>query len=483
MSAWTGLRSRRFLSIASIAAAVVVLGGVATGVTLTGKPSNHNSSGLSGAPAQPASAKSPFRAVANVTPPVAVSACRTPTPFTYRGTLSASAAGTVTYQWVYSAGKPGPVHTVRFTKAGHTVVNGATVKPRKAGGGWGEIKVISPAVQTSNKAMYKLLCGGGSAGGITVTAAVEPAARTVSCATAPLAFTATGSITASRAETVRYHWAQPDGASSAPATLVFTKPGTQPVVPLTIRPPAASGSGAAVLVVTSPVTAASSPATYTLTCTASTTSPIAPALAGNPPPPTSTGSGPTGGPPPLPPNLSVTANIPATAYVGLPYSGTVTVTGGVGPYNWSAVSGLPDGLTATANGATLTISGTPAFWGTSGGGGSVTDSYSLPQTGYWEFKIAVVYAPVIISCPTEQATDGQPYLGTLTATGGNGTALTWSVPALPPDLTGTADGGTYTISGTPDVVFSGTSYDYELDVIVSDSQTSFGESCNIVINP
>ena len=40
------------------------------------------------------------------------------------------------------------------------------------------------------------------------------------------------------------------------------------VAPLTITPPGDPGSGQAVLVVTSPVAAASSPATYTLTCKA-----------------------------------------------------------------------------------------------------------------------------------------------------------------------------------------------------------------------
>ena len=55
------------------------------------------------------------------------------------------------------------------------------------------------------------------------------------------------------------------------------------VAPLTITPPSDPASGQAVLVVTSPVAAASSPATYTLTCkappplTLAATSPVSPA--------------------------------------------------------------------------------------------------------------------------------------------------------------------------------------------------------------
>jgi hypothetical protein len=63
---------------------------------------------------------------------------------------------------------------VNFTAAGQHLVTGETVTATAAGGGWGEIKVISPVARTSNEAAYKLLCGGSSVGGVTVTAAVAP---------------------------------------------------------------------------------------------------------------------------------------------------------------------------------------------------------------------------------------------------------------------------------------------------------------------
>ncbi len=441
MIRWGSGGRRRVLAIASIAAAVVVIGGAATAVTLTEMNQNHTTASRSGSPS--------FKAVATVTPPVSASKCATPTAFTYSGVLSAAAPGTVKYQWVYSSRKPGPVRTLTFTRAGHKAVTGETVKSGTAGSGWGEIKMISPAAQTSNQATYKLVCGSGSVGGITATAAVTPAARTVSCVTAPPAFTATGSISASKAERVTYHWARPGGANSAPATLTFTKPGTKAVKPLTITPPRASGSGKAVLVVTSPVSTASSPATYTLTCTSPTTQPAT----NQTPPPAGSTTPPPASYPPVPHTMSVTVNAPTTTTVGQPYSGTVTATGGDGNYTWSAASKLPPGLTATANGATLTISGTPTALGQWTPYGYANDGEYPAATAAWSLVITVSETPVTItnSAPVS-ATVGQPYSGTLTATGGEG-SYTWSTASmlLPPGLTATANGATLTISGTPTV--------------------------------
>ncbi len=152
-----------------------------------------------------------FKAVANVTPPVAASKCTTPTSFTYSGTLTATAPGTVKYQWVYSSGKPGPVQTVSFTGAGHKAVSGETVKTKKAGNGWAEIKMVSPVALTSNKASYKLLCSSTATGQISASASVQVPAATGTCPATPPNLTATGSITDAKAGTVTYYWAQSDG--------------------------------------------------------------------------------------------------------------------------------------------------------------------------------------------------------------------------------------------------------------------------------
>jgi hypothetical protein len=59
------------------------------------------------------------------------------------------------------------------------------------------------------------------------------------------------------------------------------------------------------------------------------------------------------------PGIEIVGQLPA-GFVGEPYSATVSVRGGLGPYTMSAASVLPAGLTATDNGnGSLTIAGTP----------------------------------------------------------------------------------------------------------------------------
>jgi hypothetical protein len=561
-----GGRKRRGLGIAAIAAAaVLVIGGAGTEVTLKQQDRGNGTASSSGSSPQLMAAKSSFTAEANVTPPLASAKCTTPTTFRYGGTLSAATPGTVRYQWVYSSGKPGPVQTVRFTRAGDQLVAGQTVMARTTSGGWGEIKVISPVAQASAKATYRLLCGGSSVGGVTVTAAVAPAARSADCVPAPPDFTATGSIQANKAEAVTYYWAQSDGVNSAPATLTFHRPGTLAVQPLAITPPRTSGTGEAVLVVTSPVTAASGPAAYTLTCETSVTTPgapTAPATASSSPASSTPAPGPSGalfvdvgtmrpdamigdpwtgiatvsggkgpytwsvtGLPPgltatandatmtvsgsptalgdynldfsvkdssspaltgtqtfgylsvMPQPFAVTVNGPATATIGQPYSATVTATGGEGTYVWNTTS-MNDGLTWTVNGGTLTISGTPGTVGEFTAGGTVSDGESPPLVLHWYLPITTNWAPLAITAnaPTV-ATVGQPYLATLTVTGGNG-SYGWTVLHLAPGLTGTANGATFTISGTPTTAGS-----YEIGVSVESGQPFTGWNATLVISP
>jgi len=425
VKAWGGGGPRRrVLLIASIAvAAVVLIGGVAAAVTLN----NQNRSTASLTNSHVVSVKT----VATVTPPVAASKCATPTVFTFSGTLSAAAAGTVAYRWLYSSGSSGPVETVRFSTAGTKAVTGATIRSEKAGGGWGEIKVISPVAQSSKQAAYKLLCGGGSVGGITATAAVAPATRAASCATAPPSFAVTGAIRASKAELVTYYWAQSDGVNSAPATLTFTRPGTQATQPLTITPPAAPGSGTAVLVVTKPVATASSPATYTLTCAATAPRPGTTQTA----PPTAPQPGPTHTVPSPASPISVTVSAPATAIVDEAYSGTATATGGAGTYTWSAV-GLPPGLTATANGRTLTISGRPPETGTWTAYLTARDREPPAQQATSRLTITVGPVPVSLGeYVVPDGTVGSPYFGPIGVEAIVSGTYTWSVTGLPPGLT------------------------------------------------
>jgi hypothetical protein len=531
-SSWFGGglgRKRKALTIAAIGtAAVVVVGSVATAVTLKEK-SNHHESNVNSS-SQVATITPSVKAVASVTPPVAASECVTPSSFTYSGTLTATAPGTVKYQWVYSSGKPGPVQTVSFTSAGDKTVSGETVTAKKAGSGWAELTVISPVKLTSNKASYKLLCNQG-ASQISASASVAVPASSTTCPATPPKLTATGSISDSKAEAVTYYWALSDGTNSAPATVTFTAPGTMAVAPLTITPPSDPGSGQAVLVVTSPVAAASSPATYTLKCkaapplTLTATTSVSPAsqtlksctdavptftfsgtVSDNKPgpvsyhwklpsgngatqtlnfakpgsmtvsttyTPTSTSASGSGSivitsPGSVTSNaaaftltcgaaLALTNNAPTTATVGTAYSGTVTVSGGKGTYAWAAVTGLPAGLKATASGATLTISGTPTAAGSFTIPVSVHDSATPPGSGATSLTLTVGEPPMTITSNAPgTAMVGTAYSGTVTVTGGNGT-YTWStVTGLPAGLTASASGATLTISGTPTTAQSAT---------------------------
>ena len=451
-----GGRRRRRLVIASIAAAaVIVLGAIVTGVTMSGggQKASLTGSAAVGTPGLPT-----YSAVANVTPPVAAATCATPTAFTYSATISAATPGTVNYQWVYSSGAPGPVRIVSFSAPGNRVVTGETVKVKRAGDGWAELKLLSPVPKTSAKATYRLLCGA-SRGGITATATVQPATRTSSCLPAPPAFTADGSITAKKAETVGYYWAQSDGKNSAPATLVFARPGTLAARPLTIIPQRASGSGEAVLVVTSPVVAASGPATYTLSCTAPKT-------------PTS----PTG--PIASQALSTTASVsPASqsltscsaAAPTFTFSGMVTDSkaGTVG-YHWQLPNGSGPARTLSFSGPgtqTVTTTYTPGSDTASGSGTLVITSPGAVSSNAAAFTLSCGQGLGVTNNAPTIAQEGVYYWGTVTVSGGTD-PYTWSVTGLPAGLTASGAGATLTISGDPQA--AGT---FTPQISVSDSST------------
>jgi putative Ig domain-containing protein len=471
-------RRRRLLAAATVAAAALVaVGGAAAAVTLHGQ---HRQASLTGV--QAAAVAPSFKAVANVTPPVAASTCTASTAFSYTGTVSATTAGTVRYQWVYSSGKPGPVRSVSFRAAGSVAVAGATVKRKTAGGGWGEIKVISPVARTSDQASYKLLCG--STGGVSVTASVTPAAMTASCDRAVPAFTATGSVKSAKAETVTYYWARSDGKDSAPATLTFTAAGTKPVRPLAVTPTAASGSGEAVLVVTSPITTASAPAAYTLTCKApqapptggaaggqgGPTGPAGPsASTGSPsdgagPPARNTATPGTGSSPAPKPTATQTSTTGGTATVPVstmvwvsPVSGMVgnrnvpahqglTVEGGRPGWTWT-VSGLPPGLSASADGGWCGITGTPTTAGTWAVTVTVRDSGNPQQTLTTSFPYTI--NPEMWTIVTPDFPDpvvGAPYSLQMSLNYAD-LSVTWASDDLPAGLS--INPATGLISGTP----------------------------------
>jgi hypothetical protein len=332
------------------------------------------------------------------------------------------------------------VQTINFTTAGQRQVPGKIIRTRTAGGGWAAIEVVSPVVQLSNKVSYRLLCGAGhNPDGITAAASVQPAAKTVTCGTAPPAFTATGSITSHEAAEVTYYWALSDGQTSPPATLQFTAPGTMTVKPFTVTPRGDPASGEAVLVVTSPVVAASSPAKYTLSCTppppltlsaSAQVSPKSESVACSPAPPVFTFSG------------TITANEATT--VG---------------YFWKLPSGdgPPQTLTFTQAGtrAVSPDSFPPGTQSTTGSGQIIITSPQAAASNAAAFTLSCgqgKFPPLSLrpaSGALPSGTAGDPYSATVTASGGDGN-YSWSAPAgLPAGLSFSTAGGTLTVSGTP----------------------------------
>ena len=143
----------------------------------------------------------------------------------------------------------------------------------------------------------------------------------------------------------------------------------------------------------------------------------------------------------------------ALAVTGQAYSQTLTASGGSGAgYVW-IVSGLSNGLTSSANGATLTINGPATTAGTVNFTAKVTDGVGN-SSGILPYSIQV-YNPVTLPIPNPgtlplSATVNTAYSGTITASGGSGSGYTYTVTGLPANgLNYSSSGGVLTISGTP----------------------------------
>ncbi len=155
--------------------------------------------------------------------------------------------------------------------------------------------------------------------------------------------------------------------------------------------------------------------------------------------------------------------------VGIPYSASLTATGGVLPYTWSVASGsLPAGLSLTSNpDGTATISGTPTTLGNSTFTLQVADSESPPATGTSSMlSISIEGFVTITNMSLPNGNVAVFYDSQLMATGGT-PPYTWSLTSgsgpLPPGLSLTPATGV--ISGTPTTTGS-----YPITVQVSDSE-------------
>ena len=152
-----------------------------------------------------------------------------------------------------------------------------------------------------------------------------------------------------------------------------------------------------------------------------------------------------------------TASLPAGSAQHA-YNTTVTATGGVTPYMWSAPA-LPTGL--SINSTTGLISGTPTVSGTFPVTVTVIDSGTNTQTAQQNYNLTINPLLTITTASLPAGTIQHAYSTTVAASGGV-TPYTWSAPGLPTGLS--INSTTGVISGTPTV--SGT---FPITVTVTDS--------------
>jgi hypothetical protein len=176
-------------------------------------------------------------------------------------------------------------------------------------------------------------------------------------------------------------------------------------------------------------------------------------------------------------SLALVNHVQGSVTQGKAYSATVTVSGGEAPYAWIGVSGLPNGVTATADGSTLTFRGTPEEVGGFPFAVAVHDSSTPRRTASESFTLNVVQpqpqpssqpALSFVSPISESAgTVGTAYQAGTSVTGGEG-PYTWSVTGLPSGLTATTsdNGSDFEAVGTP-----ATAGTFSVTATVSDSET------------
>ena len=144
---------------------------------------------------------------------------------------------------------------------------------------------------------------------------------------------------------------------------------------------------------------------------------------------------------------TLTLGNPPPGVVGQPYTGTIPVTGGTGPYKCTLQSGaVPAGLTLNSN---CSLTGTPTG-GTASPIIGVFDSGNPPANGSGPVTITINPAPLTITTGTlPNGTVGVAYSATIGVTGGNGpyscSLVTGTLQA------GLSLGANCVVSGTPTV--------------------------------
>ena len=132
--------------------------------------------------------------------------------------------------------------------------------------------------------------------------------------------------------------------------------------------------------------------------------------------------------------------------VGITYgNGAVYASGGTPPYTFSG-SGLPPGLRlstlSSGNTQTGNLSGVPTSAGNYNVTFTVTDSAKKTAS---DTRILTIYPALTVTTTSLSATLGQPFKGTVTATGGSGGNF-WTFASIPPGMTTDSNGS---LGGTP----------------------------------
>jgi hypothetical protein len=117
----------------------------------------------------------------------------------------------------------------------------------------------------------------------------------------------------------------------------------------------------------------------------------------------------------VPAGTPLTIASPPIATVGVPYTGTIPIAGGKGPYTCAIVGGtLPAGLSASS----CVISGTPTTSGTVLLSVTATDSSNPAETATGPVTLTVLPAPILVLSNPPNATVNVPYTGNIGVSGG-----------------------------------------------------------------
>jgi hypothetical protein len=131
------------------------------------------------------------------------------------------------------------------------------------------------------------------------------------------------------------------------------------------------------------------------------------------------------------------------------YNGIIPISGGTTPFTILTASGLPSGLVAQANGAAVTITGTPTATGTFSNI-NITVKDTAGATTSRTFSITINPAPSLggITHSVWDVTRAG-FNGTIPVSGGTGPLSLIAQANLPPGLTAVLNGTTISFTGTP----------------------------------